>query len=366
MYRNISLEAATSYTAYKVGSVINLYYLPFVILLGLVGNTLSFLVMTQRQNRHISCCVYMAGLAISDNGMLIIAFSLWIITEWVGRFVHPILCCLPAWLMQSLSCYGVSVVFMVTLDRCLAIKYPYKGMTWRTPSNARRTVIILAFISLLLNLPFYFISRLDKDGTHCSAFSVKSTLTKCYAAINIITLCLVPFGAILTMNSILIQVIRERAQIKQEIIERRSLGSIDIVVEGPSQIQDSCDANSSLQSKPSSIKVKSREVQLTAILISISFALLTLTLPQYIRYAMYLFIDKDTNPVEYANYFLFYNISQKLYFTNNACNFYLYCLGSTKFRLDCKHLFNKSVKGMQGSSECKLQVPNHSRRTSYS
>ena len=41
-----------------------------------VGNTLSFLVMVQPHNRHISCCVYMAALAVSDNAVVLVTATL--------------------------------------------------------------------------------------------------------------------------------------------------------------------------------------------------------------------------------------------------------------------------------------------------
>ena len=87
---------------------------------------------------------------------------------------------------------------------------------------------------------------------------------------------------------------------------------------------------------------KSRESQLVAMLLLVSFALLVLTLPQYIRYAVYLVIDNRYSVKVYATYILFYNLTQKLFFTNSMCNIFLYAMGGSKFRQDVKNLFCKA------------------------
>ena len=69
-------------------------------------------------------------------------------------------------------------------------------------------------------------------------------------------------------------------------------------------------------------------------LIFVSFALLILTLPLYFRYAVFVLVDVATSPKDYAKYFLISNFTRTLFFTNNAINFFLYCIGGSKFRQD--------------------------------
>jgi hypothetical protein len=44
----------------------------FVLIMGFIGNIMSLLVTTKRDNRKISTCVYMAGLAIVDSCVLVV------------------------------------------------------------------------------------------------------------------------------------------------------------------------------------------------------------------------------------------------------------------------------------------------------
>ena len=82
-----------------------------------------------------------------------------------------------------------------------------------------------------------------------------------------------------------------------------------------------------------------REVQLTAMLLFVAFTLLLLTLPQYIRYLVYIILDHKSDPKTYATFVLVYHITNKLYFTNFAVNFFLYCISGSKFREDIVRLF---------------------------
>ena len=49
--------------------------------IGLVGNTLSFLVMIKPKNRAISTCIYMAAISVNDNLMMLMATRSWLATE---------------------------------------------------------------------------------------------------------------------------------------------------------------------------------------------------------------------------------------------------------------------------------------------
>ena len=71
---------AKSYSFYKVAMGLNLYYSPMLIVAGFLGNSLSLLVMLQRNNRKFSCCVYLAGLALGDNLFMCNALHLWLMT----------------------------------------------------------------------------------------------------------------------------------------------------------------------------------------------------------------------------------------------------------------------------------------------
>ena len=63
------------------------YLVPVVIGIGLLGNTLSFMVFVFTNLKTLSSSVYLAALSISDSGFLICVFFSWVINHNV-RIYH--------------------------------------------------------------------------------------------------------------------------------------------------------------------------------------------------------------------------------------------------------------------------------------
>ena len=84
----------------------------------------------------------------------------------------------------------------------------------------------------------------------------------------------------------------------------------------------------------------SAESQLLVMLLLVSCALLVLTSPQYVRYIVASTAEYQRSPQTYANFMLLYHVSNKLYFTNHAVNFFLYVLGGSGFRRDVRKLLS--------------------------
>ena len=65
------MAKASSYLQSKIGVAIHNYYFPVIVIVGITGNILRILVMIRPHNRHISTCVYMACLSVSDTILII-------------------------------------------------------------------------------------------------------------------------------------------------------------------------------------------------------------------------------------------------------------------------------------------------------
>ena len=84
-------------------------------------------------------------------------------------------------------------------------------------------------------------------------------------------------------------------------------------------------------------KWDSQEKQVTIMLLLVSFALLILTLPQYLHYGVFpysLYKNKLGLTIFVRN------ITSKLITLNNAINFFLYVISGSKFRQDLLHLMS--------------------------
>ena len=79
-------------------------------------------------------------------------------------------------------------------------------------------------------------------------------------------------------------------------------------------------------------------------LLLVTALFLILLCPTYVRFIYLAFADPGTS-LEYANQILIFQITIRLYMTNSAINFFLYCISGKKFRNDLKEIlgcFSKS------------------------
>ena len=75
---NDSQLALSEFRSYRIGKGINKYAQPVIAVVGIVGNTISMLVMFQPHNRHTSFGVYLGILALSDTMVLCTSTSFWL------------------------------------------------------------------------------------------------------------------------------------------------------------------------------------------------------------------------------------------------------------------------------------------------
>ena len=89
-------------------------------------------------------------------------------------------------------------------------------------------------------------------------------------------------------------------------------------------------------------KQKSKnEASLTVMLLLVTFAFLLLTTPLFVFYVVYLIKDNLASSKSYAEFAFTVYFTSMLWTSNAAVNFYLYCLGGSKFRKDLKGIFSR-------------------------
>ena len=106
-------ELAESYTLYIIGNGLNRYWLPFMVIVGLFGNTLSLIVMLLSHNRTFTTCLYLAALAVSDNILLILGGHFWVATVVKGRFYT-----FPSFYSFSIQLVGSKLHAMILCCYC--------------------------------------------------------------------------------------------------------------------------------------------------------------------------------------------------------------------------------------------------------
>ena len=304
------LQEAEKYLTYKMAKYIQLYWFPILIPLGLIGNTLSFLVMIRPNNRKVSTCIYMTAISINDNTMMCVEVHAWLVDgvkihgwyDWECKYIVY----LELFSLQ----YATYLILAMTTDKYIAIRWPHKAATYSTPRRARVIIFLILTCAAMYNLPHFFITAVSAGN--CYAYSARGILTKVYSWFTIVLNAFISFTLLIHMNYVIVKTVRKS----------RKMFSINLGTAGTNSRQTS---------------MKKAENQLTSMLLMVTTLFLILLLPTYTRYIYSAFVVSDT-PSKFSASFLFFEISYKLYVTNSGINFFLYCVSGQKFRNDLKEI----------------------------
>lgn len=149
------IENSTKQHATEWGMWMRLVGLPIVIVVGLVGNTSTFMAMNTKTLRLHSYSRFLATLAIFDASSLIIRSLFWtnLMASVVGHppiitFQTTFLCKLNEYLFTSVHIVCSWLVVLVTLERQYVIYNPLKAKEKCTPKSAKMAItglVIAAF-----------------------------------------------------------------------------------------------------------------------------------------------------------------------------------------------------------------------------
>ena len=217
------------------------------------------------------------------------------------------------------------LIVSMTFGRFYSIIMPHKATSFNTVKRAKITVTCIVLLSALYNVPHLFFT--DHEEWQCLPYglAMASVLGQLYYWISFTIFFILPFVSLLGMNSVIIYKIRNRSVFAPRSSERDiGLG------QGQSQGQIS--------------KVKNTENQMFAMLLLVSFGFLILMTPGYILFLFIMLADIYSSARMFGGYYLFYNIAQKMHYSNHGVNFFFYVISGHKFRSDLKSLFVKENK----------------------
>ena len=215
------LQEAGTYMTFKLARYIAYYWFPILIPMGLVGNTLSFLVMIKPNNRKISTCIYMAAISINDS--LLMGFSMhdWLVGALKISQWHEWECKIAAYLDYfSLQCATYQVLAM-TFDKFVAIKWPHRSAIHSTPRRAK--VIILTIIICVAMYNLLHIYTTPVVAGNCYGYSAKSMLTKVYSWFTIVINAVIPFTLLIHMNYVIVENVKKVVECSVVMLEVQEL-----------------------------------------------------------------------------------------------------------------------------------------------
>lgn len=281
----------------KVASVLGLLFTYAVYPSGLVTNTLSFLVMNMKQNRKSPICVQMSILAVCDNIVVAREFFTAISDAMNLYPVTKGLCKYLVYSHHFLTGFSAYTIAGMTFNRFNAIVFPHKTNIFCSKKRVGVYSLIIFILTAVCYCPLIFTTSLRVPSLPplwCTRFASDAWYIDIYAIFLIVFYPTVPMISLLFFNIAIIRALFMRHQLTT--------------------------------SQTSSRKSKERQITLMLLLVSFLFIILVLPFEIYDIFQM-------------SGHFLVPDTLFQLMMSNSCINFYLYLLSGSKFRSDLKMLF---------------------------
>ena len=209
-------------------------------------------------------------------------------------------------------------ILSMTFDKVYGIIKPHKAASFNTVKRGKITIICIVIFSHIFNIPYLFI--VTNNGPECVTY-LRGIEQELFMWLSYFIQFIIPFTSLLSMNSVIIHTLRARSLLK--ILNNETQGQVQIQTQGQGQKS----------------KTSNTEKQIFIILLLVAFSFFILITPFYAFHLYIEFVDFMESPKAFAEFFLFYQIMHKMYYTNNAINFFLYVISGQKFRKDLINLF---------------------------
>ncbi len=308
-----------SFLEYKVAMALVVYILPMILLLGTIGNVLALIVLLTKRMRTTSVNFYLAILAIADTGALYLSgFKTWfrVITGFELLHTSNAGCKIVMFLFLLSLHMSAWLVVAVSMDRWVAVWFPFKSLTFCNVQRARWvTSLGCAILSIYNSHVFWtmYLQVYPSGAFSCRPSKHNIFMTKAYPWVKLTTYSCIPFTIVLILNiCIIIKIIPEFGNtnnnkgIKGNKTQNKYL-------------------NTDCRATPRNLKDR----RVTLMLLGVSISWLCLTAP----FTLWsLIASPSADPQSRAAAFLAKTVCFLLMYINNAANFYLYCLTGKKFR----------------------------------
>ena len=289
-----------------------LYGAPCIIILGTIGNILTIIVMRQKTMQTTSSSLYFIVLAVTDTLILYVGLFRHWLREFQGldiRLLSVETCKLHVFLVYLLADFSSWILVAVTAQRVIAVYSPFKIATLYTTKRIIVGLLIILLILVLINLHlFWGIDYMYVDdervGTTCK-YTLEESWTlwvETWQWVNSAIYCFLPFSIFLISYLVIIW----------KLLMAKKLRTNEMRVSNNDQ----------------GVRVSNS----TAMFFAITFTFLVLTSPIEIVLVGYNEFFPNDNLDTLSRFQLTWAIVNLLTSSNNAINFFLYCLSGKKFR----------------------------------
>ena len=296
---NDSQLALSEFRSYRIGKGINKYAQPVIAVVGIVGNTISMLVMFQPHNRQTSFGVYLGIIALSDTMVLCTSTSFWLAALLSTSPLRDIDCRIHGYMVNSLQMNGFILILSFTFDRLMAVRFPLTAVTWCKARRARFVSVVTFTSTWVVNIPFCVYSH-AKNNNICAMGTAGSVMSFVFPWIAMFLGLVVPFVSLLSMNVVIIMaIVNRRRQIAKYAPRRRRENAEAIEMSEPtgSSSQDTPHNQSRHNRRIPPPQMSPRDRNAIVTLFLVSFTFLLFVTPHFVKLALFSMIDITKSPL---------------------------------------------------------------------
>ena len=185
-----------------------IYVFPIILVIELIGNGLSFAVITRKSLCGQVASFYIALLAVLDS----ISLAMGIGPKWILALfgVDIISSSQAACKIWNFGDYWVSdgvnwIVSLIALDRFINIIFPHKTKEWTTLKRSIWMSFSILLFLLLINVQVLFFQTLvnhndTRNETHFQCGFINAHAFTVFSWIDLACFCVIPFAVIISCN----------------------------------------------------------------------------------------------------------------------------------------------------------------------
>jgi hypothetical protein len=304
----------------KLTRGVQLYVPPVIIVVGVIGNILTYLVMRQPQYDRSSTSYSMKVLAILDTIILVARyFQRYIYMTkpsrvWDNDLIATIFC--KEFLFITFFFMNLShwVMALMAVDRLVGIMFPLKARLWCSVKRSRAYVIGLAVLFGVIHFPVWW-KVYDRNGStlrsRCPIGGIFSWYTEINQDIYYFGGYFTPVLVLLAANIGIVSSVRKSSRRRKMMV--------------------------SMSGHEYKGKQNDKDRQIFLMLMLVTWSFILFLVPLVVEY----FFWEIWKPVKLEGKIITIRVSMYeclrvwLMF-NNAVNFYLYCLGCGRFRKELR------------------------------
>lgn len=296
--------------AYVLASRIQKIAVPIIVTFGFFGNVFSATIFLSKNQRKVSCSLYIAARCFFDTGFLLSLFIVWLDDVGITAFHTQVLCQLVIFFTYICGCLSAWMVVMITFENYIRICRPFSVNIYCTTNKAIVVIVAVTIAAFVFyNFPLWTTAvqlNTQTGKLACLPIVKHATINQVVTyADTVITLALPIILIVSLMTAIiyrLLQSYHRRARLQGKTTER-------------------------------TVRRNNPQSQVTKLLFAISAIFITLTLPSHvlrIKMTVVAFASEKYRQdyIEYAVHLFL----QTLYYFSFSVNIIVYTIFGKTFR----------------------------------